>query len=126
LKKVEKEVIRQIIKEYGDSFWQEDGNENLFDEIVEMLNNAGYDLILTPKPRYICIACAEEYFEKSGIDFPIHSYSLLAKIAALMCRLNEEIDDDIYCNVCPHCFCFFDEKPTEDVCDKEIDIMEVE
>jgi len=41
-----KELVRRIIKKYGDDFWREEGNEYLFDEIVEMLNKAGYDLVL--------------------------------------------------------------------------------
>jgi len=45
----DRKVVRRVIKEFGDSFWREEGNEFLFDEIVEMLNKAGYDLQLVER-----------------------------------------------------------------------------
>ena len=37
------EIVKQAIKEHGDDFWKE-GNEHLFDDILEYIHKAGYDL----------------------------------------------------------------------------------
>ena len=39
-------LVHRIIRKYGDSFWQEENNEYLFDDILSMLQQAGYDLKL--------------------------------------------------------------------------------
>jgi len=44
--KNEIEKVHEVIKERGDSFWNVEGNEELFDEVVSMLNEVGYDLKL--------------------------------------------------------------------------------
>jgi hypothetical protein len=56
MEKKDVKLVKGIIKEKGDSFWNDNpfnnddgGNEVLFDEIIEMLNEAGYDLVLVQK-----------------------------------------------------------------------------
>ena len=41
--------VKAISVESGDDFWSESDNTPLFDEIVEVLSNAGHDLILVER-----------------------------------------------------------------------------
>ena len=44
------ELVKQLIKDNPqDDFWIDGNNEILFDEIEEMVNRGGYDLILIKK-----------------------------------------------------------------------------
>lgn len=49
--KVDRDKVKAILKRKGDDFWREEGNVNLFSEIVLILNNEGYDLKLIKKYR---------------------------------------------------------------------------
>lgn len=54
MKKEELEIIYKIIKENGDSFWNDEIGETgwngyLFEEILDMLAKKGYDLKLVAK-----------------------------------------------------------------------------
>jgi len=49
LNEKEIEIVHKAIKRYGDDFWQEPDNEYLFDDILNCLNKAGYDLKLIKK-----------------------------------------------------------------------------
>ena len=44
-------LIHKLIKKHGDSFWQEENNEKLFDEIHDSLLEGGYDLKLVRLPK---------------------------------------------------------------------------
>jgi len=43
--------VHKVIKMKGDSFWKEESNEYLFNDILNMLNEVNYDLRLVGRKR---------------------------------------------------------------------------